>query len=477
MPLPVDRRHIVFLTVMLGTFTSVFTGNATLIAMPVVAVEFSSDLLTAQWLILAQFLTISALLLPIGSLSDLIGRKKIFATGAFCFFLGSVLSSLAPSMNTLLFFRVVTAAGAAMMQACSLAILANLYSQANRGRVFGIQMAAVGAGGILGLSIGGILIERIDWRGLYFFTGCISLMVMFLTLLFFKKLPPAQAGENKTFDVTGSVMIVVFLISFIITLTIGPRLGWLDLTVLSSLIMSVLIFLIFIWHQKRTPHPLIDFSLFRGKLSLSLSVLAGFLMFMGTSSIRMLIPFFLFFALGFGPEMVGLVMLPGAFMTAVLSPLTGRFSDYWGARKTANVGLLICMISLVFLSFLQVTTPVWQIILLVMLLATGMAAFYAPNNSAVMNMVPKKDFGLFSGMLNLSRTIGNSLGIASATAIVAIVMASHGFPPQIPGPDEQISPDHVAAFTEGCRLVFRIMGLIALANVLSMYFSRPKVSA
>jgi len=112
-----------------------------------------------------------------------------------------------------------------------------------------------------------------------------------------------------------------------------------------------------------------------------------------------------------------------------------------------------------------------------MLLAAGMAAFYAPNNSAVMSMVPKKDFGLFSGMLNLSRTIGNTLGIASATAIVAVVMAAHGFPPQIPGPDEQISPEHVDAFTEGCRLVFRIMGLIALANVLSMYFSRPRVSA
>ncbi len=469
-----DRRHIVFFTVMLGTFVSVFTGNATLIAMPVVAVEFSSDLLTAQWLILAHFLTISALLLPIGSLSDLIGRKRIFASGAFCFFIGSALSSMAPSIGMLLFFRVLTAAGAAMMQACSLAIIANLYSQEKRGRVFGIQMAAVGAGGILGLSIGGVLIERIDWRGLYLLTGCINLLVMTLTLLFFKKLPKTEEQAKKTFDLLGAFLVAFFLISFIVTLTFGPKRGWLDPAVLSTLIVSMLILLSFIRHQLRTRFPLIDFSLFKGKPSLILSVLAGFLMFMGTSSIRMLIPFFLFFALGFGPEKVGLVMLPGAIMTAILSPLMGRFSDYWGARKTANVGLLICMITLALLSFLQVSTPVWQITLLVMLLATGMATFYAPNNSAVMSMVPKKDFGLFSGMLNLSRTIGNTLGIASATAIVAIVMAGYGFPPQIPGPDEQIGDDHIAALTEGCRLVFRIMGFIALANAVSMYLSRPR---
>ncbi len=474
MQLQVDRRHIVFLTVMLGTFTSVFTGNATLIAMPVVAVEFSSDLLTAQWLMLIHFLTISALLLPIGSLSDLIGRKKIFAVGAFFFFLGNVLSSMAPSMNILLFIRVLTAIGAAMMQACSLAIVANLYSQEKRGRVFGIQMAAVGVGSMLGPALGGILIERIDWRGLYLVTGFMSLLVMFLTLTFFKKLPKPENQEKKTFDLLGSVLIALFLISFILALTFGPRQGWLNPAVLSALLIAVVVLIGFIKHQSRTRSPLVDFSLFKGKPSLVLSVLAGYLMFMGTSSMRMLVPFFLFFALGFGPEKVGLVMLPGAMITAMLSPLMGRFSDSWGARKTANFGLLICTTSLVLLSFLQSTTPVWQIIMMVMLLSSGMATFYAPNNSAVMSMVPKKDFGLFSGMLNLSRTIGNTLGIAIATAVVAIVMAKHGFPPSIPSPDERASFEHIAAFTEGCRLVFRIMAAIALFNVLSMFFSRPK---
>lgn len=470
--LPLQRQHIVFMVVMLGTFTTVFTATATLVAMPVIAVDFSADLLTAQWLVLANFLTISILLLPVGSLSDAIGRKKIFAMGALLFCLGGVATALSPTISLVIAGRILAAAGSAMMQACSLAIVANIFPKEMRGQVFGLQLTAVSLGSMLGPAFGGFLIAWFGWRKLYLFTGLIAILVFYLTLKYFRKLPPSSEQDRRPLDVLGSMLMGLFLVAVIVSLSFGPRLGWADPKIILALVLSLVLLVTFIKVEQRVAYPLVDFKIFKGRPTLLFSVIAGFMMFLGASSMRMLVPFFLFFTYGYGPQLVGLVLLPGAMFTAFCAPFVGKFSDSYGARKTANIGLVVACMAMLGLSFMTAQTRVWWIVLVMIMLAISMATFHAPNNSAVMSMVPKKDFGLFSGMLNLSRNMGNVVGIALATAIVAMVMAGNGFPPKIPGIDEVVEPAHIEAFAEGCRWVFRLMLVVSIANTVAMYFSK-----
>jgi len=264
----------------------------------------------------------------------------------------------------------------------------------------------------------------------------------------------------------------LFLIIIILILSFGPRVGWLDFKVLFAAILSVILMLVFIVYEGRIDNPLVDFTIFKGRPALLVSVLAGFLIFMGAAAMRMLVPFFLFFAHGYGPNLVGLALLPAAIVTVFYAPFVGKFSDSFGARKTANLGLIAATIAMLGLSFLAPATPVWLIVSAMTLLAAGMATFYAPNNSAVMSMVPKKDFGLFSGMLNLSRNMGNVVGVALATAIVALAMARHGFPPRIPSAAEAVEIAHIEAFAQGCRWIFRFMVIVGIANTVAMFFSR-----
>ena len=469
---PLQRHHIVFIVVMLGTFTSVFTATATLVAMPVIAVDFSADLLTAQWLVLANFLTVSILLLPIGSLSDAIGRKTIFGLGGLLFCLGGVATAMAPSILWVIAARILAAVGSAMMQACSLAIVANIFPKEMRGQVFGTQLTAVGLGSMLGPAFGGFLIALLGWRNLYLFTGLIAISVFYLSLKYFRKIPRSDEQEHRSFDFMGSIIMGLFLITVILILSFAPRLGWFNQKIFLAEVLAVILLIAFVVFERRCAHPLVDFSLFKGRPTLLVSVLAGFLVFMGTSSLRMLVPFFLFFAYDFGPQLVGLVLLPGAMITAFCAPLVGKFSDSYGARKTANLGLIAASMAMLGLSFMTAVTPVWWIVVVMMISALGTTSFLAPNNSAVMSMVPKKDFGLFSGMLNLARNMGNVVGVALATAIVAMAMAKYGFSPKIPGIDEVVAPDHIEAFATGCRWMFRFMLLVSIANTLAMYVSR-----
>ncbi len=451
---------------------TVFTGNVTLVAMPVIAIDFSADLLTAQWLILANFLTISVLLLPIGSWSDVIGRKKIFAAGALLFFFGGVATAIAPTMALVIAARIAASVGSAMMQACSMAIVANIFPKEMRGQVFGLQLTSVGLGSMLGPALGGLLIAWIGWRQLYLLTGVLAILVFYGTMKFFRKLPPPSEQDKRPLDLAGSIIMGLFLIALIVTLSFGPRLGWGDPKIVLGQILSVIFLGVFVWFEQRVTNPLVDFSIFKGRPALSVSVVAGFLLFMGASSMRMLVPFFLFFAHGYGPQLVGLALLPAAMVTVFYAPFVGRFSDSFGARKTANLGLIVATIAMLGLSFVAPSTPVWTIVFAMALLAAGMATFYAPNNSAVMSMVPKKDFGLFSGMLNLSRNMGNVVGVALATAVVSLTMARLGFPPRIPGLDEVVEIAHIEAFAQGCRWIFRCMVIVGVANIFAMYFSR-----
>lgn len=173
---PKYYKWFVFLAIGTGMFTSVADAGSTIVALPTIAAYFGTDLPTTQWVVVAYLLTISALLVPMGRLSDIVGRKRIYITGFFIFSSGALFAALSASVVILILSRILMGIGAAMTQGPSMAIMISAFPEDERGKALGLQMSAVGTGAVAGPALGGIIVSAFGWRGIYFATSALGLV-------------------------------------------------------------------------------------------------------------------------------------------------------------------------------------------------------------------------------------------------------------------------------------------------------------
>ena len=186
----------------------------------------------------------------------------------------------------------------------------------------------------------------------------------------------------------------------------------------------------FIRWELRAGSPMIDLRLFKTRV-VTLGVAAQFISFIGNSSMRFLLPFYMKAALGYSPQQIGLMFVPSSVAMIVTGPISGRLSDRFGYRPFTVGGLLLSVFGLLLLSTLTTTSPVWIVALGMILQTGGSGTFYPPNNSSIMQQVPESRYGVMSGFINLVRDSANITGTAVATAIVSAVMVSMGYLPNL----------------------------------------------
>jgi len=194
----------------------------------------------------------------------------------------------------------------------------------------------------------------------------------------------------------------------------------------------------------------------------SLGSLGAVVVFMGISAMRFLAPFFFQGVRGFSPAGVGLLLMPGAAVTALVAPFVGRIADRYGVRLFANVGFFVALAGLVTFTRIDVGTPTWLVVTGLMILALGMAAFSAPNSTSILNSVPADAHGVAAGFVNLCRNTGNVMGIAYGTAVVTLAMGSAGFAPSLSAVGPGSSREVFAAFTHGVQLTSISLVLLAV---------------
>ena len=174
---PLEHRHVVFLVCVVGIFITVFDTSSSIVALPTIAREFGTDLLTAQWVIVGNGLTIAALLVPMGRLSDLLGRKRIYVLGALVFAIGALIAAWTATIHGLIAARVAVGIGSAMTQATSTAIIVGNFETHERARMLGLQLGAVGLGSIVGPATGGLVVGTAGWRMLFAITAAAMLAI------------------------------------------------------------------------------------------------------------------------------------------------------------------------------------------------------------------------------------------------------------------------------------------------------------
>ena len=459
-----EHKYRVFLVCVIGIFITVFDTSSSIVALPTIALEFGTDLPTAQWVIIGNGLTIAALLVPMGRLSDLIGRKRIYVVGALIFALGAVFASLSTSIFGLIGARVFVGIGSAMTQGTAMAILVGNFEAHERAKMLGLQLGVVGLGAIAGPAAGGILTGTVGWRVLFGITAIAMLLISITSQRTLRRRVKRPPSEAQPFDYLGALLFSSFLVALLLTLTLGPSLGWLEPIPLMGCASAAALLFAFMRVERRTLVPMLDLKLFRiGEFGLG--SLGAVVTFMGIASTRFLVPFFLQGVKGFQPSQVGLLIVPAALVTAVAAPFAGRLADRWGVRLFANIGMTITLFGFAMFAMLETTTPVWAVVVGLMVMSLGMSFFSAANSASILNSVDSSTHGLAAGFVNLCRNSGNVIGIAFGTAIVTLTMGANGYPPSLSAVDPAADPGILAAFTRGVDIASTALTAIAFVVV------------
>ena len=443
----------------LGTFTSVVDHGSVVVALPTIAKHFGTDIPTVQWVLVGYILAISALLLPIGRLSDIVGRKRVYIGGFVIFLLGAAVAGSAPNVGIMIVGRILQGAGAAMSQATGMAMLVAAFPSHERGKAIGSHISIVGIGAVTGPAVGGLLVAALGWQWVFYINIPLALIVISAALLVLHEPRQADDAQRPRFDWHGAALSAALLITLLVALTVGPTAGWGSPPIVAAMVGFFVLVGAFIWRELHTPAPMLDLDLFRRPL-FSLAVSAEFISFLASSSTRFLMAFYLEKVLLFRVGQVGLIMVPSAISIILLGPLCGRLSDRYGWKKFNVGGMALLATGLFLLVSINERSPLGLVMAGMVLQSSAIGIFQSPNNSAILSTVEIGKYGVVAALTQLMRNSANLVSVAMATAIVTGVMAVKGYAPSL----DAVS-DAPGAFTSGVRVTFLVMGFVAVLGM------------
>ncbi|HRV93054.1 MAG TPA: MFS transporter [Anaerolineae bacterium] len=410
-----SRKWYVMAAVAMSIFLATIDGSIVNVALPTLVRDLNTDFATIQWVVLSYLLTMTTLMLSIGRLGDMIGKKSIFNAGFVVFTVGSVLCGLSPTVHWLIAFRVLQAVGAAMTLALGAAIVTEAFPAQERGRALGLIGTIVSLGIIIGPTLGGVLIEYLSWHWIFFVNLPVGIVG---TLMAWRFVPNFKPVGRQRFDYWGAATLCISLLALLLALTWGQQVGFTGPSVL--LLFSVwLVFLIgFLFIETRTKQPMIDLRIFKNIL-FSVNLVTGFTTFVSIAGVFILLPFYLEDVLGYNTQQVGFLLAVIPIGLGTFAPIAGALSDRFGTRPITVLGLVILLGGYIALTGLSTETTTWSYVLRLLPIGIGMGIFQSPNNSAIMGSVPRERLGVASGLLSITRTLGQTVGIAILGALWA----------------------------------------------------------
>ena len=458
-----NYKYWAFGAIAIGQFASVVDHGSVNIALPTIAKHFQTNIPSVQWVVIAYALTISALLLPMGKLADMVGYKRVYIIGSLVLICGAILAGWSPNLEMLILFRVLQGVGGAMTQGTGMAIVVSTFPASERGRAIGLIMTMVGTGAVAGPAVGGVLVDVLGWRSVFYLNVPLVLLGVAASLAI---LQGGRAGLGRRFDWLGAVLSAAALVAFLLIVSNGHKTGWDSPVILAGAAGVLALIGSFVWWELHTSDPMLDLRLFQHR-TFSFGTSAGFLAFLGSSGVLFLMPFYLQGVLGYSPAKAGLVVVPAALCMAVLGPISGRLSDRYGWRPFTAGGLALSVTGLFILSNVAVDSSLALVLPALILLSSGNGVFYSPNSSSILSAVGQEQYGVVSGLLNLTRNAANVTSVAGATAVVSITMVSMDFEPSLELVRSGVASE---AFTSGLRYAFLgMMGVLTLAMVVSAF--------
>ncbi len=410
------NKWATFAIVAVGVFMATLDTSIVNVSLPAIAHHFGVPLGAAvEWIVIAYLVSVAALLLSIGRLADLLGRKTVWLTGLGIFTVASLACGAAPSLTALIVARALQGVGGACLMAISPAMLTSAFPPEQRGRAIGLNAVTVGLGISTGPTLGGLITEHSSFRYIFLLNLPIGIAGWIAAYALLPKQPrPDRASIH--FDLLGALYLAVALASLTAGVSLGNELGWTDALPLSLLGLVVISAIAFAFHERAHAHPVVDFTLFRQRTFAS-ACASLLLSFIASFSVSVMLPFYFEQLRGWGSALTGIMLTPYPLTLALVGPFSGALADRVGTRWLAAGGMAILCLGLCLLSQLGTDNSKLDIIIRVLIAGFGQAVFQSPNNSALMGSAPKQRQGLASGMLATGRVVGQSLSVAVSVAV------------------------------------------------------------
>ena len=462
-----DRRWLALTLLCVAQFVVVLDASIVNVALPTIgsALDFTESNL--PWVVNAYVLTFGGFLLLGGRMADLLGRRRVFMAGLVLFALASLAGGLATTSGQLIAARAVQGLGAAILSPAALSIVTTTFSDgAERNRALGIWGAVAGSGGAAGVLLGGVLTDWLGWEWVLWVNVPIGLTAAALAPRLLAE-SRVSAEERRHFDVAGAVTVTVGLSMLVYALVDANNAGWGSARTISLLAVSALLLIAFVVIERRTPDPLVPFSIFRMR-TLTGANIVGILVGASLFSMFFFISLYMQQVLGYSPIKAGLSYLPLALSIIVSAGIASQLVTKTGYKGVLAVGMGLIAIALVWFSQISVDGSFLGDILGPSLLAAvGLGFSFVTTTIAAVSGVEEDEAGLASGLINTSQQIGGALGLATLSAIsVSVIGGSHS-------PAALVDGFH-DAFLGGAA--FAVVGLIATLVLIRSDDSRAHVA-
>jgi len=411
-PDAVEDKWIVFMLVGIGVFMSTLDGSIVNIALPAIMKDLQVPLATIEWIPLIYLLTVSSLLLTFGRLSDIKGRRWVYCRGFIIFSVGSLLCGAARGAAWLIAARSFQGIGAAMLMACSPALVMDVFPPMERGRALGIVGTVVAAGLTSGPPLGGLIVKYLSWRFIFYINIPIGIVTAVLAARILKG-GRADHSRSESFDWLGAFLLAICFCSFVLATKQlsdhGVAVFQFTLFVGIAAVSAVGFFRI----EMNTPHPIFDPSLLNIRLFI-LPIMAATLVFASLFAMVFLMPFYLVQPRGLAMDKAGIMMVIPFIFFFFVSPLSGTVSDRTGSRMLCTIGMVILSAGLFALSQLDASSGYVSIAWRLALTGIGTSIFIPPNSAAAMSAIAPQRRGIASGTVATARNLGMVIGVAVA---------------------------------------------------------------
>lgn len=443
------NKWLVFSLVAVGVFMSTLDSSIVNIALPVIMKDFSVSLSVIEWVPMIYLLTVSSLLLTFGRLSDIRGKRQVYCFGFVIFSLGSLFCGMAGKAGGLIAARAFQGAGAAMIMACSPALVVDAFPLAERGRALGMVGTVVAAGLTTGPAVGGLILEYLSWPVIFYINIPIGVAA---TLVASKVLNRIEETKQKEpLDLAGTLLLILCFGSFLIGLTHVYDWGMTSPKAVASLAVFILTALCLVRIETRTPYPVFDPSLLKIRL-FTLPILSAVILFISLFTITFLMPFYLVHPMGLSMGRVGGIMMVPFFFLFFVSPVSGSISDRIGSRILCTLSMALLGTSLFLLSRLSPITSVMDITWRLSLAGIATGIFLSPNSAAAMSAVPPHRRGIASGAVATARNLGMVIGVALAGLVFNSIFRSLSGGLSLNVYSPQMEPFFMAAFQTAMKV-------------------------
>lgn len=417
------RKAIILVSCCLSLLIVSMDATIVNVAIPSIRTDLNATSAQMQWVVDIYTLVLASLLMLSGATGDRFGRRRVFQLGLTLFAVGSLACSLAPSIDMLIGARFLQGVGGSMLNPVALSIISQIFTKpVERARALGIWGGVTGISMAAGPIVGGLLIETIGWRSVFWINLPICAAAIMLTAVF---VPESKSQTMRNVDPIGQGLAIVFLFGAVFALIEGPVLGWTNPRVLGIAAVAVVALVAFLRFESRRHDPFLDLRFFRS-IPFASATVTAISAFAAWGAFLFMMSLYLQGERGYSAMHTGLIYLPIAVGALLFSPLSGRLVGRYGARPSLVVAGVLITAAATMLTFLNATTPVWWLLAVFAVFGIGFSMVNAPITNAAVSGMPLDRAGAASAVTSTSRQVGVSIGVALCGSVAGTALAGSG---------------------------------------------------